>query len=297
MTRKIDTKTLKFYGHTTLPLPEPAGGGDHGQESVAPDDLFQFLFPTGFFHSKSTARLYVFVEYGPCLVKVREGWMSLRSGYKGQHVVTEQELSDMIDEMIKEDILRVYVGDAVLKPSEQEEVIAQADNNLKTIPNYSKEHIEDLLIPALDKEGRYNFHKMQKIVRKERYQKLGERKKMYPDVVSTVTLPPRAFGFYTEGLQKTIRPKKYRDNDIFIITSKALSKNSFKICEPEAKNDPNLVVNSRLLRDDQGLNPALPKFIVSSLPLPLSLSLSLSLSMHTNAKDDDQKSGVPPKEP
>lgn len=99
-------KTLKLNGLASLPLPEPKTA-DHGTVLVQPGDLFQFLFPSGFFHSKSTARLYIFVEYGPVLVKVREGWMSLRSGYKGQHILTEQELSDMIEDMIKEDVLKV----------------------------------------------------------------------------------------------------------------------------------------------------------------------------------------------
>ena len=43
----------------------------------------------------------------------------------------------------------MYVGDSVLKPSEQEEVISQADDKLKSIPNYTKEEIQELLEPAL----------------------------------------------------------------------------------------------------------------------------------------------------
>ena len=105
-------KTLKLSSLATLPLPEPEGEL-HGTEQVIPEDLFAFLFPTGFFHCKSTARLYIFAEYGPHLVRVRDGWMSLRAGYKGQHVVTEQELADMINEMIREDILRVRYQSAV----------------------------------------------------------------------------------------------------------------------------------------------------------------------------------------
>mmetsp|Transcript_44263 Transcript_44263/g.110851 ORF Transcript_44263/g.110851 Transcript_44263/m.110851 type:complete len:299 (+) Transcript_44263:45-941(+) len=256
---KASVKTLKYWGEASMMLPDPPKL-DHGSTSVRPDDLFQFLFPPGFFHSKSTARLYIFAEFGPVLVESKGGFMSMRSGYKGQHVLTDQELNDMIEEMIKEDILKVYVGDAVLKPSEQTEVIAQADDKLKSIPNYTKEHIEDLLEHTRDGEGNYNFHKMQKVIRKERYTKLAERKRMYPDVAGNVRLPPNAFGFYTEGVQQTIRPKKYRDNDIFIITSKALSKNSFKIAETQDKNNPSIVINSRLLRDDQGMNPALPAF-------------------------------------
>ena len=39
----------------------------------------------------------------------------------------------------------------MLKPSEQEEVISQADDKLKSIPNYTKEEIQELLEPALGK--------------------------------------------------------------------------------------------------------------------------------------------------
>lgn len=42
----------------------------------------------------------------------------------------------------------------MLKPSEQEEVISQADDKLKSIPNYTKQEIEELLLPAL---GDFDF--------------------------------------------------------------------------------------------------------------------------------------------
>jgi hypothetical protein len=59
--------------------------------------------------------------------------MSLRAGYKGMHVVTEQELGDMIRDMIREDILKVYVGDAVLTPAEQEEVRPEACSSARVL--------------------------------------------------------------------------------------------------------------------------------------------------------------------
>ena len=40
-------------------------------------------------------------------------------------------------------MLRVYVGNAVLTPVEQEEVISQSDPALKSIPNYTKEEFEE----------------------------------------------------------------------------------------------------------------------------------------------------------
>ena len=221
---------LKFSGLASLPLPEPKQKSATS-DKVDPSELLQFLFPSGFYHSKSTARLYIFAEYGPTLVRVRDGWMSLRAGYKGQHIVTEQELSDMIDEMIREDVLKVYVGDAVLKPSEQEEILSQADDKLKTIPNYTKEEIEELLSPCLDSDGVYNFKKLQEIVHSERSEKLKERKKTFPDIVNKVRLPKKAFSFYEETLQQSIRLKKFRDSELFLNTAKALSRNAFRISE------------------------------------------------------------------
>ena len=258
----VATRTLKYGGLATLPLPEPKGN-THGSEEVDPNDLLQFLLPSGFFHSKSTARLYIFAECGPTLVKVRDGWMSLRAGYKGMHVVTEQELEDMITEMIREDILRVYMGDAVLSPTEQEEVISQADPALKSIPNYTKEEFEELLAPALNERGLYDFHRLQALIRKERKDKLLVRKQMYPSVVNKkARLPKGAFQFYDETLAQSIRPVKSIDTEIFMKTAKALSRNSFKIAEAEDKNSPGLVVNARFLREDTGHNPAIPKFKV-----------------------------------
>ena len=258
----VATRSLKYGGLATLPLPEPKGS-THGEVGVDPHDLLQFLLPTGFFHSKSTARLYIFAECGPALVKVREGWMSLRGGYKGMHAVTEQELEDMIHEMIREDILRVYVGNAVLSPTEQEEVISQADPALKSIPNYTKEEFEELLAPALNDEGLYDFHRLQKLIHEERAEKLEARRQMYPNVVNKKgRLPKGAFQFYDEPLQQSIRPKKYRDSEQFMATAKSLSNNAFKIAEHEDQNNPGLVVNSRFLREEVGFNPAIPKFKV-----------------------------------
>jgi hypothetical protein len=195
-----ETRKLKYGGLATLPLPEPKRD-TRGSVAVDPHDLLQFLLPSGFFHAKSTARLYLFAECGPTLVKVREGWYSLRAGYKGQHVVTEQELEDMIHEMIREDILRVYMGSAVLTPTEQEEVISQADPALKSIPNYTKEEFEELLAPALNEEGKYDFHKLQALIRRERAEKLAHRKQMYPDIVNKkARLPHKAWNFYDETL-------------------------------------------------------------------------------------------------
>ena len=256
------TRKLKYGGLATLPLPEPKSI-TRGAVGVEPLDLLQFLLPSGFFHSKSTARLYVFAECGPTLVKVRDGWTSLRAGYKGMHVVTEQELEDMIHEMIREDILRVCIGNAVLTPNEQEEVISQADPALKSIPNYTKEEFEELLAPALNGEGLYDFHNLQALIRKERTDKLNDRKKMYPDVVNKKSrLPAKAFQFYDETLAQSIRPKKYRDSEIFLTTAKSLSRNAFKIAEHEDNNCPGLVVNASFLREDVGFNPAIPKFKV-----------------------------------
>jgi hypothetical protein len=71
--------------------------------------------------------------------------------------------------------------------------------------------------------------------------------------------------------QISIRPRKCRDSEIFMATSKSLSRNSYKIAEKEDQNNPALAINARLLREDAGSNPAISKFKVSD---PLGVSLA-----------------------
>jgi len=234
-------------------LPEPKQR-EKTTEYVDPEALFSFLYPPGQYHSKSTARLYVFAEFGPILVKGR-----LCGGYKGQHLVTDQELDDMIKEMIREDILKVYVENQVLTRREQEEVIQQADSKFKQVPNYTRSQVEELLKTCgRGDEGEYLFHDLQRIVREDREKKLRERQKMYPDVKKK-TLPPGTFAHFKQD----IKTKKIPDQELFIHTAKMLSRNSCKIAEVQDRNDPGLVQNTRFLRDDFSFyrdNPSLPRW-------------------------------------
>jgi len=219
------------------------------------DDLFEFLFPTGLFHSRSTARLYIFAEHGPVLSQGR-----LRSGYKGQHRVTDQELNDMIEEMIKEDILKIYVGEQVLSIRDQEEVIQQADSKFKNIPNYTRAQIDQVLSECRRNEhGAYNFHDLQRLVRENRQSELSERKKMYPDVVVKTKGRKSVFS----QLQQPKAVRKLRDSEMFIGTNRLLSKNACKVTEAESRNNPAVVQNVRILREDNEpskLDPSFPRW-------------------------------------
>ena len=55
-------------------------------------------------HPRSTGRLVVFGEYGPFQA---DG--TLRSGWRGRHVITDRELKVMIDEIEREDLLAIFV--------------------------------------------------------------------------------------------------------------------------------------------------------------------------------------------
>jgi len=241
-------------GLAALPLPEPKNL-NRGTDWVDPEELFEFLFPTGVYHPFSTSRLYVFADYGPVLVNGR-----LRSGYKGQHLVTDQELKDMTSEMIKEDILKIYVGDQVLSQRDQDEVIQQADSKFKSIPNYTKGEILELLrtVPR-NEEGHYNFHELQRIVQQNRAIELRERKKMYPDVVVKGGLKTSVFN----KLQKPRTTRKLRDSEMFMRTNRMLSNNCCKVTEADTQQDPNIVNNSRLLREEfepSQIDPDFPRW-------------------------------------
>ena len=65
---------------------------------------FQFVFPVGVQHAKSTGLLFVLGLYGPL-----DEHGALCSGRCGSHAVNSRELSTMVSIIEEEDILAVYV--------------------------------------------------------------------------------------------------------------------------------------------------------------------------------------------
>jgi hypothetical protein len=77
---------------------------------VDPDVFFSFVLPPGVLHPKTTGRLYVYGAYGPT-GKDEDGLEDglLHAGYLGSHIVQPIELMAMINEMQREDILKIYL--------------------------------------------------------------------------------------------------------------------------------------------------------------------------------------------
>ena len=54
------------------------------------------------------------------------------------------ELKAMIEEMQREDILNVYIGDQKLQREDQEEILIQADEELHKVPQKTPEEIRSM---------------------------------------------------------------------------------------------------------------------------------------------------------
>lgn len=117
-----------------------ASGKNKAKKSADVDleQLLDFLFPRHVQHPNSAGRLFVFGLYGPLDAKAR-----LRSGEKGLHVVTDLELTAMSKRMEREDILSVYKM-CSLSQDEEEEVLMQVDQRLKSFPQYTPRDIRTL---------------------------------------------------------------------------------------------------------------------------------------------------------
>ena len=144
-------------------------------EWVSLDLLLEFCFPdrdeNGKWvqHPPSTGRLYVFGEYGPL---GDDG--NLHGGAHGSRTLSPTELKVMISDMIRDTILKVYMGERKakeLQPWEQEEVLAQADRRMKSVPNMSRDAVISLFEAAripTNAQGLYSFHEMQAVIKKVR---------------------------------------------------------------------------------------------------------------------------------
>lgn len=148
---------LNRHHYQTGKSPGPKGASKSA--SVDLEQLLAFLFPAHLQHPNSAGRLFVFGLYGPLDAKAR-----LRSGEKGLHIVTDQELTTMSRRMEREDILSVYRM-CSLAQDEEEQVLAQVDQLLKSFPQYTPRDVQALFKGlAREDNGDLSFHAMQTYV-------------------------------------------------------------------------------------------------------------------------------------
>mmetsp|Transcript_45804 Transcript_45804/g.118372 ORF Transcript_45804/g.118372 Transcript_45804/m.118372 type:complete len:163 (-) Transcript_45804:770-1258(-) len=144
------------------------------------EELLNFLFPPSKQYSRATARLYLLADYGPLV----DG--ALRGGYQRSHVLSDQELEEMIRQSEREDILRIYMGDKVLRPDEQEDVLSKVPLKLKEklYPSKETKHLYAAKVLDMlqglhkDENGNYKFDDIQKAVQKERLRRLEEARQV-----------------------------------------------------------------------------------------------------------------------
>ncbi|CAK4068066.1 unnamed protein product [Aphanomyces euteiches] len=236
-------------------------GGVHALEStcwVSLDALMQFLFPPNVQHANSTGRLFVFALYGPLDSKSR-----LRSGEKGLHVVTDGELDTMCLSMEREDILSVY-GMIGLSRAEEEQVLGQADQNMKDVPRYTRADIQQLFrtVPR-NANGLMSFHDMQEKITKERLRRIVCMKdKLNPCLAPPIVSKYRhAYESHDTTAAKStmfLKDVGLNGSENAVLVSRLLHRRAFQICHLHQANSPDLTQNVRLLRDAKSHGHATP---------------------------------------
>lgn len=235
---------------------------------VSMEQLQKFLFPPRVQHPLSTGRLFIFALYGPL-----DRDSLLRAGHMGKHIVTARELDTMSATLAREDILSVYAGQG-LAPEEEEEILAQADGAMKFIPQYTTEDIERILkLVPRDEDGLMSFHDMQMAISKARAKHVRRLKDAMLALTKSKnkqaqTAPVEEKDRLAEQVKKAgkkpaakvsrlVAPPTMFEADMgvsetenAVVISKMLAKHSFKICQVETGNNPQLTQNVRLLKDD-----------------------------------------------
>ncbi|OQR98207.1 aspartyl protease family A01A [Achlya hypogyna] len=233
----------------------PADGpGEALGAMVSLDALMDFLFPPQVQHSNSTGRLFVFSLYGPLDAKSR-----LRSGERGQHVVTDLELNTMSQSIEREDILSVY-GMVGLSRDEEEEVLRQADKHLKTIPRYTRRDVDEIFrhVPR-DGRGDIAFHHMQKRIMEERLRRIVCMKEKLSTSLAApiVSKYRRSLASWAKDTQDHVAPPSMFIKDAglngsenAVLISRLLNCHAFQICHLDEGNSSDLTQNVRLLRQE-----------------------------------------------
>jgi hypothetical protein len=255
-------------------------GGDSGSlrsSAVDMSALESFCFPPGEQYPLSAGRLFVFGRYGPLAADGH-----LRSGIRGEHVVSHTELKVMVEELTREDLLQVYVGNACLQRDEQDEVIKAADSKQKAAFRYSREELRALFAHLPRTEGgRVAFSSLQDVIRKERARRVASMKVMYPALTSKVAAAghggkPQGGARAGAGaggggrrqpspslFTSSLRPRKIDDTEAFLVNHELLNRHAYKICNVEDGSLPALTQNVRLLLDDRNCpapDPSKPRW-------------------------------------
>jgi hypothetical protein len=209
---------------------------------VSVDVIKQFVFPTSVQHARSTALLFVYGLYGPL-----NDFGKLCSGRGGKHEVNETELATMVKIIDDEDIIAVYVRDHPenITNAEKMEVMKSADAALKDKPQITEPEFDKLFAPlSRDEKGHVSFHEIQHVILRERQRRVAECRKMYPDLIHhdsrVIHNQKRCF----------VRPSKIDDKDMFLQNARLLAQRSYLITEVDNGNNPEVVQNVKLIRDE-----------------------------------------------
>merc|ERR1712070_172060 len=150
-----------------------------------------------------------------------------------------------------------------LAPEEEEEILAQADSAM----GYVEEDIERILrhVPR-DEDDLMSFHDMQKAI----YQARAKHTLMLKSAMDRLTKVKNKQA-KTAPVQDTVKLRKkpkakvsslvappdmfekdsgMNDTETAMVVAKMLGKHSYKICQVETGNNPELTQNVKLLRDD-----------------------------------------------
>jgi hypothetical protein len=148
------------------------------------DVLFDFVFPAGQQHPRSTGRLLLFALHGPL---TRDG--RLTGGRRNGRPLTESEVTTMVWELERDDVLAVYTAGSVLGDvgAVLTAVAASATGGGQvSYPRMSRAQVEAMLadLPR-DSRGRCSFHDIQRRVLGARLQRVADMRQAYPPIAAS----------------------------------------------------------------------------------------------------------------
>eukprot|EP00736_Rhodelphis_marinus_P012333 Rmarinus@m.15737 len=246
---------------------------------VTLEELLNFLFPMHEMHPKSIIRLYIYADHGP----LENG--NLMGGFRRQRRVETHELKVMIEDVIREDIVAVYVAKGkMVSRSEADHIMSSADPKVKRPHMDTVEEILDLLDSwnlTPNAEGKFRFDELQCRIKAERRARIEANKKMFPDLTHSgstksaglkKTSPTRDLlrklgsrfvasegdGRSPEEVAADFTRTEWRDRSVvenhmnqrpYLKVQRTLHQSAHLVCEWEDKNHPSITKNVTVLRE------------------------------------------------